>query len=143
MKGDRIPEADHVARLCGGSHIREDGTFGPTAFMLRHGEDYLSVNWLEFLNMPNRTAQIEEVFRVVGTKRKIGSSARLAVLNVGTIQKIGAELGQRAVSIAVLHEPEEGAVSDPSHSGIHGMADRDNTISEFLARAVAEHHARS
>lgn len=143
MKGERIPDADHVARLCGGSHIREDGTVGPTAFMLRKGEVYLSVNWLEFLKLPTRTAQIEEVFRVVGTKRKIGSSARLAVLNVGTIQKIGAELGQRAVSIAVLHEPEEGAGSDPSHSGIHGMADRDNTISEFLARAVTERHARS
>ena len=44
MKGDIVPDDHHVGRLCGGSHIREDGTIAATAFKLRPGEPYLSVN---------------------------------------------------------------------------------------------------
>ena len=58
MKGDVIPDADHITRLCGGSHVREDGTISATAFKPRPGEAYLSVNWLECLGLPDRDAEL-------------------------------------------------------------------------------------
>ena len=83
MKGDVVPDDHHIARLCGGSHIREDGTIAATAFKPRPGEAYLSVNWLEFLGLADRAAQLDEVRHVLASKRGVGASARLAVLNVG------------------------------------------------------------
>ena len=49
MKGDVVPDGHHITRLCGGSHIRENGTIAALAFKQRPGEAYLSVNWLESL----------------------------------------------------------------------------------------------
>lgn len=56
MKGDTVPDEHHITRLCGGSHVREDGTIAATAFKPRQGEAYLSVNWLEMLGLADRAA---------------------------------------------------------------------------------------
>ena len=82
MKGDTVPDDHQVTRLCGGSHIRENGTIAATAFKPSPGETYLSVNWLEFLGLSDRAAQLDEVRRVLTSKRGVGASARLAVLSV-------------------------------------------------------------
>src|SRR5947207_13717921 len=82
-EGWRRTDTHHVTRLCGGSHVREDGTIAATAFKLKPGESYLSVNWLEFLALPNRALELAEVRRVLASKRKIGRASRLAVMNVG------------------------------------------------------------
>ena len=88
MKGDVVPDNDHVARLCGGSHIREDGSVAATAFMPRFGESYLSVNWLEHLALPDREVALAELRRALAAKRKIGSTARLALINVGHMRTV-------------------------------------------------------
>ena len=48
MRGDALPDADHVSRYCKPSTV-QDGKVQPNAFFFRDGEDYLSVNWLEYL----------------------------------------------------------------------------------------------
>ena len=35
MKGDPVPNDDHIARYCGGSHVKEGGSISGTAFRLR------------------------------------------------------------------------------------------------------------
>ena len=143
MKGDVVPDDHHVCRLCGGSHIREDGSIAATAFKPRPGETYLSVNWLELLALPNRVSEIAEVRRVLATKRKIGASARLAVLNVGQLRASVSLNSHDRRDLSVLHEPEidPALALDLSHSGIHGVPLDDNTVPELLARAVQEIHS--
>ena len=54
MKGETIPDQNHIARFCRPMQAPE-GQIQATAFMLlRAGEESLSVNWLNF-----STAQVE------------------------------------------------------------------------------------
>jgi hypothetical protein len=89
MKGDRIPDQDHVARHCGGATIHEGGTVNGTAFRLWRGkEDYLSVNWLEFLDSSDRNSQLAALREAFRAKNfKLGKNARFAVLNVGQLRE--------------------------------------------------------
>ena len=66
MKGDKIPDQDHVARLCWPSKI-ENGEIQATAFHLKLGEDSLSVNWLEYFNCLNRESEISELRQAYST----------------------------------------------------------------------------
>ena len=43
MKGDTIPDQNHIARLCRPKQVPE-GQIQATAFMLRADEEFLSVN---------------------------------------------------------------------------------------------------
>ncbi len=137
MKGDAIPDQDHVTRLCGGSHLREDGTIAPTALCLRQGEIYLSVNWLECLELPSRDLQVAEVGRVLAGKRSFGSMAKLAVLNVGDIHTAHVVVGNAFTALEVRHEPEI-EPPDVSHSGIHGIRTIDLLLHDHLAKIVLD-----
>lgn len=53
MKGDLIPDVDHVSRYCVPRYVnRQSGLPEIDAFRLRRdrGEDSLSVNWIEYFN---------------------------------------------------------------------------------------------
>jgi hypothetical protein len=143
MKGDIIPDAHHVSRLCGGSHIREDGTISATAFKPRSGETYISVNWLEFLSLPDRGAELAELRRVLSTKRKIGGTAKFATLNAGEIAAAVREQTRNRIAISVRHEPEAdpGRPQDPSHAGIYGVPEDDNIVVELIAQSIREIHS--
>ena len=135
MKGDRLPPQDHIARYCGGSQISEDGLIAPTAFHLRKKEFYLSVQWLESLEQPDRSSTIREVRRVLGLSLHVRSTGRIAVLNVG---EICTHVEQASgFSIRVLHEPFPDI---PSHSGIHDTAQDEDLIAELIAEKVHETH---
>ena len=84
MKGDPIPDKDHIARLCVPKTV-SDGQIEASAFLLRNDEESLSVNWLECLNCSSREREIVEVQRVYFAKLDIKPKARIAVLNVGEI----------------------------------------------------------
>lgn len=49
MSSQNLPENDHVSRYFGFDDLDEEGLPSPGAFELREGEEYLSVDWLEFL----------------------------------------------------------------------------------------------
>lgn len=139
MKGDIVPDADHVTRLCGGSHIREDGTIAATAYKPRPGETYLSVNWLEFFADKDREAALAEVRRALAAKRTIGSTSRLAISNVGGLRDFVRQESAARTELTVRHEPENDPdrLYDPSHSGIYGIPEDDMAVPELIASNVA------
>lgn len=131
MRGDRLPDQDHISRYCRPKTLQEDGQPSRTSFMLRPNEEFLSVNWLEYFNLPNRQAQITQVRRVI--RLTLQATAKIAVLNVGGIlDRVYRNSDQ---VLAVLHEPEQ---DDPSHSGIHGYRHEDDWVADLIAEEVRE-----
>lgn len=143
MKGDIVPDIDHVAHLCKGSHIDPDtGEPTATAFMLRPGEESLSVNWVEFLALSNRDDEIKALRAVYGSKLIVGKTAKIAVFNVGKARDEVCKGTPSRLVIPILHDPDEepGKWEDPSHSGIYNLPRSDNTAAELLACIVHEVH---
>ncbi len=133
MKGDKIPDQNHIARYCKPTQV-EDGQIKASAFMLRTGEESLSVNWLEFLKCSSRESEIAEIQNIYSTKLNIGARAKIAVLNVGEVrQKVLTESPDRR-NLEVLHNPEN--PDDPSHSGIYNLKQGDEMIAELILETV-------
>jgi hypothetical protein len=136
MKGQVIPDSDHVARYCRASTI-EDGEISAAAFMLRAADEYLSVNWLEELGRSDRGTQIRDLQELYARKLRVGAKARIAILNVGTVRtKVERDSPDSRV-LRVLHEPEH---DDPSHAGIYDIPYEDEIVAELIARVVLENH---
>ncbi len=135
MKGDQIPDPDHIARFCRPKQV-SDGQIQATAFMLRSDEEYLSVNWLEFLNCSSRDHEINEIQNIYSAKLTVGVRAKIAVLNIGEVrEKVLTESPDKR-NIEVLHDPIED--DDPSHSGIYNLKQDDELIDELILETVHE-----
>jgi hypothetical protein len=76
MKGDKIPDRHNIARYCRPTHA-PGGQIQATAFMLRAGEESLSVNWLEFLNCLSRDSEIAALRNIYSAKLGVGAHARV------------------------------------------------------------------
>jgi hypothetical protein len=137
MKGDKIPDQHHIARYCKPTQA-PGGEIQATAFMLRKDEESLSVNWLEFLKCPNRESEVAELQRILGQKLiRVSRNARIAVLNVGVMNKTVHQGSPDARNLAVLHAPE---VNDPSHSGIYNLKQDDDLIAELIRQTILDNH---
>lgn len=138
MKGDLLPDGDHVVRYVKPSMIREDGTVDGGDFRLRPSkpdETGLSVNWLEILE-GERQQQLETIRMLSRLERK--QRGRLAELRVGDMRSSIAEL---LVEFAVVHDPleSEGAFdADPSHAEINGLPAGDSDIAMLVGDVLAE-----
>lgn len=145
MKNEPVPDSDHVARYCGGASL-DNGQVSGASFKLKvkadgNLQEYLSVNWLEYLGKKNRAAEISEIRRVLATKMKLGSTAKLAVLQVGEVKEYVAQEAPDRRRLRVLHRPDEPpGKPDPSHSGIFDTGDDEDTIVELIAQRVLETH---
>lgn len=137
MKGDPVPNPHHIARYCGGTQINEDGSISGAAFRLRAGEEFLSVNWLEFLYRTTRD-EIGEIRRVLGAKLRLGATAKIAVLGVGQLRRYVHSESPDKRDLRVLHEPE--LPGDPSHSGVFNVFPDDDLIADLIAEIVQETH---
>jgi hypothetical protein len=135
MKGQAIPDSDHVGRYCKASTV-ENGEISAAAFMMRETEEYLSVNWLEVLKSPSRASQIRDLQKLYTKKLKVGATARIAILNVGTLRTKVERESPDSRLLRVLHEPEE--PDDPSHAGIYEIPHDDEIIAELIAQVVLE-----
>jgi len=134
MKGEKIPAPDHIARFCRPMQV-SDGQIQAVAFMLRPGEESLSVNWLEFLNCSNRDSEITEIRNIYSAKLNVGARAKLAVINVGEVcEKVLTESPDRR-NVEVLHDPMD---DDPSHSGIYNLEPDGELIAELILETVRE-----
>jgi hypothetical protein len=136
MRGQIIPDSDHVARYCKATTV-EDGEIQATAFMLRNDEEYLSVNWVEDLNCPDRKNEISALQELYSSKLTVRATARIAILNVGTFRAKVASESPDMRKLRVLHEP---IPDDPSHSGIYDFSSGDEIIAELIAQTVLEVH---
>jgi hypothetical protein len=131
MNGELLSGEDHVSRYCKPSTV-EDDLPSVSAFMLRTGEDHLSVNWLEYfgvLDKPAAIQRIREAFHSKGYRLRKGG--RLAVLNIEGIRVIAQESAQN--SLRVEHLPRE---DDPSHAGILGYSVDDFEIAVEIRALV-------
>ncbi len=134
MRGDKIPNKDHIARYCRPMQVPE-GYIQATAFMLREGEESLSVNWLEFLNCSSRENEIAEIRNIYSAKLNVGARAKIAVINVGEVhEKVSTKSPDRR-NLSVLHDP---VTDDPSHSGIYNLKQDDELIAELILETVRE-----
>lgn len=139
MRGDIIPDSDHVSRYCKPRSLAQS-TGHPTgvSFMLRNGESYASVNWLEDLALSSRIEEIEEIKKAFANKSfTVAATGLFAVLSVGKTRNevLKGSTGNRRLQF--IHEPETES-DDPSHSGIHGYSHEDNAIALLIADTVIE-----
>lgn len=147
LNGDLIPPTDHVSRWCKASQVDGD-VIGYEAFLLQEKDtdDGLSVNWLEFLQCPDRVSEIAEIQRVLASKmRSVSKNSRIAVLCVEhALNALDERLNGR-LKITTVHNPvsEEGVWDDPSHSSLFGLTrDSDaDTAAVALRDVISEIHA--
>jgi len=138
MKGDTIPDQNHIARLCLPKHV-DNEQIQATAFQLRPpNEDFLSVNWLEFFNCQSRESEIEEMQKVYCAKLDVKPRAKIAVLNVGEVRKKVLTESPDGRNLEVLHNP---SMNDPSHSGIYNLKQDDELIAELILETVRESYS--
>jgi len=135
MTNRHLPLSHHIARYCPGSRLTQDGEVSGAAFYLRPGERFVSVEWLEYLQQPDRNSEIQKVLEIFSSKLKLGSSAKIVILNVGNLCRHVRTYSM--YSIRVLHEPED---DDPAHSGIHDTVQDEMLISELIAEKVSALH---
>ena len=134
MKGDKIPDQNHIARYCKPTQV-SDGQIQATAFMLRTGEESLSVNWLEFLNCSSRESEITEIRNLYSSKLSVGVRAKIAVLNVGEVRQKVLTESPDGRNLEVIHDP---LIDDPSHSGIYNLKQDGELIAELILETDRE-----
>ena len=140
MKNDPVPVSDHISRYCRGGSLDSNDQPTGASFQLGDKDEYLSVNWLELLQLPDRDAEISEVRRVLATKLGVGGSAKLAVLNVGGVQAYVRERSE--YQLRILHRPDEPPeFPDLSHSGIFDTELDEMRIAQLIAQKVLETHS--
>lgn len=134
MTGDRLPDTDWVSRYCRPRQVL-DGEPLPAAFMPRNGEEYLSVNWLEYFSAPasaDRINQVRETMQSAGFR--LSRNGLFAALQIGLSR---AEVKDKfEVDIEFVHEP---LPSDGSHAGIYGLPVHDYALLSDVATCLAHH----
>lgn len=135
MKGEPIPDDHHVSRYVGGSKITRGGRITGAAFQLRSGEDALSVNWLEFLGLGERQAEIQEVRRVFLEKgMSLQATAKFVVLEVGATKEYVQQESDDNRLLSILHDPL--SPEDESHAGIYNVPKDDPAIGDMIAELI-------
>ena len=100
--------------------------------MPRQGEEYLSVNWLEFFGEPTLGAAVERIREVFSEKGyRVSQNGRFAALNVSEAKTVVEEATGRALSIDYLPLDD-----DQSHAGIRGYTSDDLAVAVELANLV-------
>lgn len=131
MRGDPLPDRDHISRYCK-PKTAPDGQPTGASFMLGRNDDFLSVNWLEYFGDIGREAQLARIRRHIPLT--LAATGTLALLNVGkTVEYVHTNSGIQ--TLAVLHEPTP---EDASHSGIHGYKHEDDLVADLIAGTVQE-----
>ena len=133
MTGDPLPESDHVSRYCR-PRMLEHGRPKPNAFLLRPGEDHLSVHWLEFFGATSHALAVEQVrATMTDTGFSLARNGCFAVLQVGGAKQLVRD--RLSLDLAVEHMPID---NDPAHAGIRGYAEADREVAAYLAELVAD-----
>lgn len=136
MKGDQIPNVDHITRLCKPS-TAPNGVIQASAFMPRDIDTYLSVNWVEYFKLNIMEESISKLRNVYQSKLGVTKNHRIALLNVGSVKdKIQKESPDNRI-IDILHEPTD---IDPSHSGIYNLKTDKELICELILETMLENY---
>jgi hypothetical protein len=139
MKGDILPDPDHVVRYVKATGIAPDGSINGSEFQLRghrSDEQGLSVNWLDFFRSLSKAEQVAAVRRLV--RLQLRPSACFAELNVGRTK---AHLAGELPTLLFIEDPlhaEHDFPADPSHSLIVGAPRQPPEMAELIGDLIAE-----
>ncbi len=129
MSNSEISEDHHISRYCKPSAVGDNGLPLAAAFELRDGEDYLSVNWLEFFETSDLSQAIDFVRQAFKKKKyEVRPNGKFVSLQVGKVKEVILRNGHLPVKI--IHFDEE---DDPSHGGVYGYTASDELISTEIA----------
>jgi len=119
----KIPDRDHVLRYCSPIHV-ETKMIMHGAFDFRSGEQFLSVNWMEYFDKNDSAeSQVAEIRKAISKKLTLRGKGRFARINVGEVKR-------RIENARVRHIPEP---ADPSHAGISAPNEQNREFSLELA----------
>jgi hypothetical protein len=146
MKGDIIPDSNHISRCCPQKHIDEEGRIQHTAFLLRtwKNEKMLSVNWLEYVrydSIEDKIAEIQKIYNKNFTQPPLDFKAKIVILIVAEIRKKVREEIYDERNIEIKHDSDI-----DSHSGIDYLlkVDNDNRlIAELIADLIHETNSKT
>lgn len=139
-----LPDRDHLSRYCKPSTVGERGQPMASAFAIRPGEGYLSVNWLEHFGVPisesgGTEAALNRVRETLRSKGfRLRSNGRFALLNVGKVKTTIRRTFGRSLHVNHLPLP-----NDESHAGILGYTERDRMIAAEIKAAVRAEDVRT
>ena len=123
-----IPKGDNICRYCKPSTVDNERLMGG-AFCMGEKEEYLSVNWIEYLGIQNLKAAADKVYCVLCNKQYgVKPTGRMAIIGVGMAISVGHDARKE---IRIQHVPES---DDCSHSGIFGYTYDDYRIAVALAK---------
>jgi hypothetical protein len=135
MENELLPQSAHISRYCPRGKCDEFGRPSGAAFMLRSGEEYLSVDWLNLLDSSSRQIQIAKVRNVLSTRLAVSNSAKIAVLSISSMCGYVSSNTSDNRKLKVIHHPFD---NNLSHSGIHNLTDDDSLIADLLAEIIEE-----
>lgn len=107
--------------------------FLPAAFAHREGEEYLSVNWLEYFG-GTHSGNADACKTDVQSVRK-GAQAKFGVAQVGRVKALAQNNGK---PVRIIYYPN--SESNPSHSAIFTDLSSPDTVREDLAREFFKEH---
>ena len=112
--------------------MAESGLPMAASFRLREGEEYLSVNWLEYLRQPDLPKALDVVRASFRQKDfRLARNGRFSVLKVAAIKTVASDAAS-----GQLHLQHRPSPPDRSHAGIFGYAPEDLAIAAELAALV-------
>lgn len=139
MKGNPVPDPDHILRYAGGVHVEKDGTILGGAFIAKPKDDNCpSYNWLEILegSLEDRVQQVRDAARLT-----YGKSAKLVRLNVGQVRELIRDEAEGHV-VTVIHDPlepeEKCPLPDPSHTLMTNVPDENDPQGELIGDLIRQ-----
>ena len=139
MKGDPVPDPDHILRYVGGFHVEKDGTISGGAFIAKPKDGNCpSYNWLECLkgSLEERVQQVRDAARI-----KYGGTAVLVRLNVGQVRQFIRDEAE-GHEVTVIHdplEPEETCpLPDPSHALMTNVPNENKPQGELIGDLIRQ-----
>ncbi len=136
MRRVPLPDDHHCSRYCKPTAVGRDGLPTTAAFEIKPGEEYLSVNWLEFFAAPDLAAAVELVRKAFRRKRYgVRPNGRFAVVNVGAALAAIAKTAGRPGRIEHLPLGD-----DESHAGLLGYTADDLAVAVELRALIQPEH---
>jgi len=104
-----IPNRHHLLRYCRPKQL-ENGKVTMAAFLLRPGEEFLSVDWLEYFGEDiTASEQVKKAREGIGKTLRLSAGGRFARVKVGAVKS-------QVERAEVKHSPSP---KNPSHAGIY------------------------
>lgn len=134
MPTTELPNDDHVLRWAPYGKLHRDGETDEvkgllhTAMVLRDGEDFLSVTWVEYFGR-GAADNVDHAIRAFrsGMDKKPGARSAFGKARVGVVKDLCQECRN---PVRVLHEPRE---LNQGHAGIHKYPRDNQDLFEMLA----------